>query len=68
MSANETAEPVVDAATNTKLYKLEMNIPIPSYLLAMAVGNLAYKKIGPTTGVITEPEMLDECYNELSGL
>jgi leukotriene-A4 hydrolase len=41
------------------VYKFEMNQPIPVYLIALAVGNLEYKKLGEKCGVYTEPEMID---------
>ncbi len=39
-------------------YQFNMPQPIPSYLLAIAVGNLYFAPIGEQTGVYTEPEML----------
>jgi hypothetical protein len=33
--------------------------PIPSYLFALGVGNLAFRELGPRTGVYAEPEMVD---------
>lgn len=49
-------------------YTFEQTIPIASYLLAMAVGDLAEKKVGDRTAVITEPSMLDACATELVDL
>ena len=46
------------------VYHFEMKQPIPCYLIAIAVGNLAYKKLGKNCGVITEPEMIDKCAYE----
>jgi aminopeptidase N len=40
-------------------YHFNMPQPIPSYLLAIAVGNIYFAPIGELTGVYTEPEMLD---------
>ncbi len=40
-------------------YEFEMPQPIPSYLLALAVGNMFFAPLGPQTGVYTEPEVLD---------
>ncbi len=42
-----------------KVYHFEMPQPIPGYLLALAVGNLASRDLGPRSRVYTEPEMLD---------
>lgn len=49
-------------------FSFEQKIPMASYLLAMAVGELAYKQLGDRTGVITEPSMLDDCAKELEDL
>ena len=45
-------------------YHFEMKQPIPCYLIAIAVGNLAYRKLGKNCGVFTEPEMIDKCAYE----
>lgn len=39
-------------------YHFEMNQPIPAYLIALAVGNLEYRKLGKYCGVYSEPEMI----------
>ncbi len=68
MSGNETTAVVNKDGTTT--YHFDSVIPVPSYLLAMAVGNLSYAKIGDRTGVIAEPgkETLDRYAAELSDL
>jgi len=54
MSANN------DQATERDgTYKFEMPQPIPSYLLAIAVGNIYFAPIGDDTGVYSEPELLE---------
>jgi len=40
-------------------YHFTMPQPIPSYLLAIAVGNLYFAPIGEQTGIYAEPETLD---------
>lgn len=40
-------------------YHFDMPQPIPSYLLAIAVGNIYFAPLGEDTGVYTEPELLD---------
>lgn len=40
-------------------YHFSMPQPIPSYLMALAVGNLDFKSLGKRSGVYAEPEMLD---------
>ena len=46
-------------ATRDGEYAFNMPQPIPSYLLAIAVGNIYFSPIGDETGVYTEPEMLE---------
>jgi aminopeptidase N len=41
--------------------------PIPSYLVALAVGNIFFVPLGEQTGVYTEPEVLDAAAFEFSG-
>src|SRR5690606_26641074 len=38
-----------------RTYRFEMPQPIPSYLIAIAVGRLQFQAIGPRTGVYAEP-------------
>lgn len=40
-------------------YRFEMPQPIPSYLIAIAVGNIFFAPLGEDTGVYAEPELLD---------
>jgi len=68
MSANESAP--VDNKDGTTTYNFDCAIPVPSYLLAMAVGNLSYASTGKRTGVIAEPgpDALDKYVAELAEL
>jgi hypothetical protein len=45
-----------------------MDKPIPSYLIALAVGDLEYKSLGENCGVYTEPCNLKKASNEFSEL
>jgi aminopeptidase N len=54
MSAERVAADVAGGA-----YRFEMREPIPSYLLAIAVGELEFRPLGPRTGVWAEPEVID---------
>ncbi len=47
-------------------YRFHMPQPIPSYLLAIAAGDLVFKSMGPRTGVYTEPGRLDAAAAEFS--
>ncbi len=48
------------------IYKFEMKQPIPSYLLAMAVGDLQFRELGPRSGVYCEPSVLRRAEWELA--
>jgi len=57
-----SAAPGVEEAgpsPDTTTYAFEMPQPIPAYLLALAVGNIAARDIGPRTRVYAEPEVLE---------
>ena len=43
-----------------------MDKPVAPYLIAIAVGDLAFRELGPRTGVWTEPAMLDKAAAELA--
>ncbi|MBD1390328.1 M1 family metallopeptidase [Neiella sp. HB171785] len=45
-------------------YHFSMPQPIPSYLIAIAVGDLQFKAMGPRTGVYAEPSVLDSAVAE----
>ena len=45
-------------------YRFVMRQPIPSYLMALAVGDFAFRPIGPHTGVYAEPSVVDAAANE----
>ncbi|HET9590220.1 MAG TPA: leukotriene A4 hydrolase C-terminal domain-containing protein [Anaerolineales bacterium] len=40
-------------------FTFKMHQPIPSYLFALAAGNLAFRELGPRTGVYAEPELVE---------
>ena len=50
------------------IYHFEMKQPIPCYLIALAVGNLKYKKLGKNCGVYSEPELINACAYEFVDL
>mmetsp|Transcript_38215 Transcript_38215/g.58291 ORF Transcript_38215/g.58291 Transcript_38215/m.58291 type:complete len:107 (+) Transcript_38215:485-805(+) len=63
MSANSTD--TVALNDNKTQFHFNSSIPMPSYLIALAVGDLAVKKIGNRTSVITEPINLEAVATEL---
>ena len=40
-------------------FSFKMPQPIPSYLFALAVGNLVFREFGPRTGVYAEPDLIE---------
>lgn len=60
MSANNH----VDATVGSGEFRFEMDKPIPSYLLAIAVGDIAVKSTGPRTAVYAEPSMVEKAAKE----
>ena len=50
----------------TGVYEFEMKQPIPAYLLALAVGDLKFLKLGPRSGVYAEPSVLKKAVWELA--
>jgi len=51
-----------------KAYRFEMKEAIPSYLIAIAVGDLKFRAISNRTGVYTEPGVLNAAAAEFSDL
>ena len=49
-------------------YRFEMKQPIPSYLIALAVGDLRFQALGDRTGVWTEPSRLAAAAYEFADL
>ncbi len=63
MSASNPQEKSADG-----VYSFKMTQPIPSYLIALAVGDLAFRPEGKRTGVYSEPSMVDKAAAELSDM
>jgi aminopeptidase N len=64
MSAPRVGEP--QATGDRRQFAFRMDKPVAPYLIALAVGDLAFKELGPRTGVWTEPAMLDKAAAELA--
>jgi aminopeptidase N len=56
MAAEQTE---VREGSGLTLFRFRMPQPIPSYLFALAVGHLAFRELGPRTGVYAEPETIE---------
>jgi aminopeptidase N len=46
------------------VYTFRMEQPVPSYLMALAVGDVSFREIGPRTGVYAVPEVVDAAAKE----
>lgn len=64
MSAPRAAEPI--DAGGERTYSFRMDHPVAPYLIAIAAGDLAFRELGPRTGVWAEPVTLDKAAAELS--
>lgn len=51
---------------DTRTHKFHQPIPIPSYLVAIAVGALVSKQVGPRSHVWAEAEFIDDCAYEFA--
>ncbi|TFW22557.1 M1 family metallopeptidase [Duganella callida] len=52
-------------ATGAGGWKFRMTQPIPSYLLAIAIGELDVRPVGPRSAVYAEPQRIEAAANEL---
>jgi leukotriene-A4 hydrolase len=50
---------------DTRAFRFAMDKPVAPYLIAIAAGDIAFRELGPRTGVWTEPAMLDAAAAEL---
>ena len=64
MSATRSAEPLTQGGETA--FSFKMDKPVAPYLIAIAVGDLAFRSLGPRSGVWTEPAMLDAAAAELA--
>ncbi|MDN4166724.1 M1 family metallopeptidase [Cytophagales bacterium LB-30] len=60
MSAENPTEKSADG-----VYRFAMPQPIPAYLMALSVGDVAFASVGARTGVYAEPSELERCAYEL---
>ncbi|PSN34098.1 Leukotriene A-4 hydrolase [Blattella germanica] len=65
MSAKRVGEPTL-TSNGQKVHKFEQPVPIPVYLIAIVVGLLESKKIGPRSHVWSEKEYIDKAAYEFA--
>lgn len=64
MSAAGNFQEGGDGADGT--FRFTMDKPIPAYLIALGVGDLAFRPIGKRTGVYAEPSLVDQAAAEFA--
>ena len=57
-----------ESAARANEFRFKMDQPIPSYLIALAVGDLSFRSTGPRTGVWAEPSMLPKAAAEFADM
>lgn len=67
MSA-EMLTPNGEFAPQGDAYRFRMPNPIPPYLIAIAIGELEFRSIGPRTGVYAEPSVVAAAANECADM
>jgi leukotriene-A4 hydrolase len=65
MSAKRVGVPVVTPA-GLKLHKFEQPVPIPVYLVAIVVGDLESRKLGPRSHVWSEKQYVEKAAYEFA--
>ena len=65
MSGLRVGEPE-DLEEGRRAFRFAMDKPVAPYLIAIAAGDLAFRELGPRSGVWTEPSMLDAAAAELA--
>jgi leukotriene-A4 hydrolase len=63
MSATSTA---TSTNNNVNTFSFTQKVPIPTYLIAIAVGHLVSREIGPRSSVWSEPEMVEAGAHEFA--
>lgn len=68
MSAEMLTPDGADAGNGQRAFRFKMDQPVPPYLIAIGAGDIAFRSLGPRTGVYTEPAVLDDAAHELVDL
>jgi aminopeptidase N len=69
VKTDKSLRPIMSATNDPKWddkgeYHFEMPQPIPTYLIAIAAGNIHYKKMSKQTAIYAEPELLEASAKE----
>jgi leukotriene-A4 hydrolase len=55
-------------ASQDGVHHFKMDQPIPSYLMALAVGDIRFREVGPRTGVYATPDLIDRAHYEFADM
>jgi aminopeptidase N len=66
MSAEHVGMDGEKDAQGLSVFRFRMTHPIPPYLIAIAVGDIAFRPIGKDTGVYAEPSVVDKAQSEFA--
>src|SRR5690606_8058770 len=68
MSAEGNTTEGAPAEGGRTTYRFALDAPIPPYLIALAVGDLDFREIGPRSGVWAEPQVVEAAADEFADL
>ncbi|MEO8577218.1 MAG: M1 family aminopeptidase/hydrolase, partial [Gemmatimonadales bacterium] len=66
MSAEHSGTEGEKDSAGLSVFRFKMTHPIPPYLIALAVGDIAFRPIGTTTGVYAEPSVVGKAASEFA--
>ena len=66
MSAENVSTASETDSAGLSVFRFKMTNPIPPYLFALAVGDIAFRAIGANTGVYAEPSVVEQAASEFS--
>lgn len=66
MSAENVGAAAETDSAGLSVYRFQLKHPVPPYLFALAVGDIAFRAIGPNTGVYAEPSVVEQAATEFS--
>ncbi len=68
MSAEHLTPDGEDAGEGRRRFRFRLDNPVPPYLIALAIGDLAFQPIGPRSGVWAETGVVARAANEFADL
>ncbi len=68
MSAERLTPEGVEVDARRRRFDFRLTLPVPPYLFAIAIGELAFRPLGSRTGVLAEPAVIDRAAAEFVDL